>query len=448
MDTLDSKKNNNNTVKTMSTSFQPSDFAKFIVGSSLLLGRGEGANPQSKYIVDSLLDESLRNDLDKVQQIYKANFSYSWSVWLDNIAPGGVLTQKMYSQKLNEIGEISNIIMFCEEWNNLSQGETFSMYSNLRIFKKGIPPMYEDVSNKDGGKWVLTFSVNFQEVGDSLPDEGISAFLNIVIHMISGQFGHEEEFCGATLQVRPRGLVLGIWNKDATNKTLVDEMTTYFITLTGIDPSQIRYQVHEGTLKQHQYNPQAVGKFLPLRGRGLSGGRGRGRGFNSKYSASTPVFGNVAVAHFIPNSPEPSRIKPDGVPTYTLRHDSPSFTPRHLHPHSHGLPPIASSGSDGDGGGASWEEIMASHLKKQEQLNTGTEGVANEKNVTDNTMSRSVTSLPSSDNAAELTKSQLKLKLSGEFSKSVPVVMENIDSRRKIYWYHHRQAEKAKKKSK
>ncbi len=42
------------------------------------------------------------------------------------------------------------------------------MYSNLRLFKEGIKPLWEESANKEGGKWVLVFPVDFASEDDVL----------------------------------------------------------------------------------------------------------------------------------------------------------------------------------------------------------------------------------------------------------------------------------------
>lgn len=71
------------------------------------------------------------------------------------------------------------------------------MYANLRLFKHGIKPLWEDAANRKGGKWVLVFHVDFASEEDAIPDQYIRMFLTLLVHLTAGQMGFDDDLvCG------------------------------------------------------------------------------------------------------------------------------------------------------------------------------------------------------------------------------------------------------------
>jgi len=131
------------------------------------------------------------------------------------------------------------------------------MFSNWRVFKKDIEPVWEHPENRDGGKWVIRgIRVNFAAEKDSIPDEFVRKFLSLLIHMVTGQLGFEDEICGAQLSVRPTGLVFSVWNKNSNDEKIIDIIKLKLKEITQISIDQISYQSHSGSIKNSaQTNP-------------------------------------------------------------------------------------------------------------------------------------------------------------------------------------------------
>jgi len=55
------------------------------------------------------------------------------------------------------------------------------------LFKKGIRPEWEDASNKEGGKWVVTLAIE-----EDMEEECGQAWLRTLTYMISGQIDEAE----------------------------------------------------------------------------------------------------------------------------------------------------------------------------------------------------------------------------------------------------------------
>lgn len=77
----------------------------------------------------------------------------SWTFWYDEQLPRGA-TSADYANALKSLGSFSSIQNFWRFWNNIDVSK-FPPGSNLRMFKKGIKPQWEDPLNRKGGKWTV-----------------------------------------------------------------------------------------------------------------------------------------------------------------------------------------------------------------------------------------------------------------------------------------------------
>jgi len=262
------------------------------------------------------------------------------------------------------------------------------MFSNLRVFKKDIAPVWEHPENVKGGKWVIRSRVNFVAEEDSIPDDLVRKFLRLLIHMITGHLGDETEICGAQLSIRPTGLVFSVWNKNSENKETIDSLTNQLREILQAD--QITYQSHSDSIRNSQ---------LP-----------------SQTQASDPQQ----------QSPSPSQ------PPYQKKLRNGRKNP------SLSISNKAAHNFPGDGGGASWDDIIA-----------GSSGAISRSESEKNPHSTSIKT-KSAEDIPILAKS---FRLKGEFSKSLgtfyhlppPNTCPKNDVKTKIYWYHRRKELKAQK---
>ena len=75
---------------------------------------------------------------------------------------------------------------FWHMYNNLYSVSEIISNTDYLLFKKGIRPEWEDPENKHGGKWVITMPIE-----DDIEEEVEHAWLQLILHLISGQFPKE-----------------------------------------------------------------------------------------------------------------------------------------------------------------------------------------------------------------------------------------------------------------
>ena len=84
--------------------------------------------------------------------------------------------------------------------------------TDYMLFKKGIRPEWEDPSNKNGGKWVVTLPIE-----EDMEEECGQAWIKSLVTLISAQIEEEEILNGIVLSVREKHLRLSLWCSESSN---------------------------------------------------------------------------------------------------------------------------------------------------------------------------------------------------------------------------------------
>ena len=72
--------------------------------------------------------------------------------------------------------------------------------------------MWEDVTNKDGGRWLS--SLDRKQRNSDLDH----LWLEIILCMIGEGFNqYSNDICGAVVNIRPKGDKLALWTRDASS---------------------------------------------------------------------------------------------------------------------------------------------------------------------------------------------------------------------------------------
>lgn len=169
------------------------DFLLFLWYHKELLLDEEEATEHSFKLVNTLMDPVLQQeDVSEEKEAEAAGLKFSdhWVFWFDTSPPAQGVKQEDFIARLQELGKLGSVGVraltlyalfdplkeFCNEWNKLSKGDIFTMYSSLRLFKgihdhvhwiwpfclEGTKPVWEDPVNREGGKFWIVFPVDFE----------------------------------------------------------------------------------------------------------------------------------------------------------------------------------------------------------------------------------------------------------------------------------------------
>eukprot|EP01120_Amphizonella_sp_Union-15-10_P015400 TRINITY_DN7922_c0_g1_i1.p1 TRINITY_DN7922_c0_g1~~TRINITY_DN7922_c0_g1_i1.p1 ORF type:complete len:389 (-),score=73.31 TRINITY_DN7922_c0_g1_i1:52-1113(-) len=139
-------------------------------------------------------------------------FEHEWVFYWDERQRKGI-DGKTFNQSTKKLGDFRTVQGFWKYWNNIDMNK-LPPNSNLRLFKKGIEPAWEDPANAKGGKWVIT-----------VPNkETTNYWLKLVLSLIGEQFRNSADLCGAVLAIRGQGFnSIQLWNRDSHNTQIIQE---------------------------------------------------------------------------------------------------------------------------------------------------------------------------------------------------------------------------------
>eukprot|EP01006_Ploeotia_vitrea_P053008 TRINITY_DN67746_c6_g2_i1.p1 TRINITY_DN67746_c6_g2~~TRINITY_DN67746_c6_g2_i1.p1 ORF type:complete len:982 (-),score=96.27 TRINITY_DN67746_c6_g2_i1:209-3082(-) len=126
----------------------------------------------------------------------------SWTIWFDETGRRG-MDRVAYEDIIQELGSFNTIQGFWMYWNNLRVG-CLKTNCNLRLFKTGIKPTWEDPHNAEGGKYVAR----------NLPREKRNElWCNMVMSMVGEliEDNSNESICGVVLSTKDSGDAIQLW---------------------------------------------------------------------------------------------------------------------------------------------------------------------------------------------------------------------------------------------
>eukprot|EP01080_Neovahlkampfia_damariscottae_P007669 gene7669-12135_t len=183
------------------------------------------------------LTPTFEEDIDRSTPILLEN---TWDIYYDSGLSKG-LTKEAYEQAIcgQTLGSFYTIQEFWRYWNHLHL-DKFPQSFNLRFFKKGVKPLWEDEENINGGKWV------FQQ-----PKKDRSQiWTDLLLLLIGEQLKSDYLICGVVFTSKPNYDMIQVWNKRIVSSKSVQKVTKKFIKLLSLDENlTINYQSHRGTIE-------------------------------------------------------------------------------------------------------------------------------------------------------------------------------------------------------
>nr|ALE20583.1 eIF4E-1A [Leptinotarsa decemlineata] len=150
-----------------------------------------------------------------------------------------------WEQNQKEIASFQNVEDFWSLYNHIKPASELRQGTDYSLFKKGIMPMWEDDSNKRGGRWL--FSLDKKQRNNELD----RYFLDIILCVIGEDFDNADEICGVVVNIRQKGDKIGVWTADAQNSVAVLEIGRKLKERLHIQSRTVLgYQVHKDTIEK------------------------------------------------------------------------------------------------------------------------------------------------------------------------------------------------------
>ena len=167
-----------------------------------------------------------------------------WRVWFtdDN------KKAKNYEDRIHDLGVFSTVEELWSWLSNLQSPSALPISTDYHIFRDGVKPMWEDDTNRAGGKWTL-------KVRKTLTPRLWEA---LVLGVVGGQFGEgvDEDICGVVMSVRHGEDSISVWHKSGRDGGIRSALLIKMKSILEIpDECHLDYKTHDAALS-HFHNNQ------------------------------------------------------------------------------------------------------------------------------------------------------------------------------------------------
>merc|ERR1711865_454375 len=218
------------------------------------------------------IDSDLRVRTDSCTEVTSSELydqgqlklAHRWSIWYDRGFQKG-LGQTEYQSDLQKVGTFDCISDFWRYWNSLELA--MPKGANLRIFKDGIMPTWEDPLNEHGGRWTLAHCGNHGQH----TEKDTANILEVLLWLVGcGSSVDSDLLCGMVFSRRSQGTVLSVWNTNAKDASCLQTVSKELAEVVGC---QFKYKQHFKTNGSAPPSPQMRSRKSPPIPQGSSLGK-------------------------------------------------------------------------------------------------------------------------------------------------------------------------------
>ncbi len=126
-----------------------------------------------------------------------SQLKYSWTFWFD-VRSDKFASKEIFLQQIQRVGQFSTYSDFWKSWKEVYAECPLPLNSNIlsacerlteidiRMFKDGIEPVWEDPNHSAGGQFVITPQI-------TNPEEKILKSLSFLLGVVVGEYGHDDQ---------------------------------------------------------------------------------------------------------------------------------------------------------------------------------------------------------------------------------------------------------------
>jgi len=162
----------------------------------------------------------------------------SWSLWYDNprLAPPNTT----WRENLKHVATFTTAEEFWSTFNNILPSSQLAVNGNYHLFRTGIEPMWEDKSNVEGGKFVMTMAK-----ADSKKGKGDEWWLYTALALIGETMDESGSgISGAVVSIRKREDRIALWLRNCDKDACVNIGARWKAALEVSNKTILRYQSH------------------------------------------------------------------------------------------------------------------------------------------------------------------------------------------------------------
>jgi translation initiation factor 4E len=157
-----------------------------------------------------------------------------------------------WEENLRVVKKVATVEEFWLVYGNIKLASELRPGCSYFVFKDGLKPMWEDVGNRSGGRWLMTFDRKNRASLTVLDDN----WLELLLCLIGEAFGVDgEDICGAVVDVRPKFDKINVWTKDHDNKNRILRIGRIIKERLGLTDIQLTYEKHSDTQNKNRSHP-------------------------------------------------------------------------------------------------------------------------------------------------------------------------------------------------
>jgi len=153
-----------------------------------------------------------------------------------------------YLENIQKVGSFNTLKGFKECWESLSSPLDVS-HGNISIFKEGIEPAWEDIKNKNGGK----YSINYLKDNNDF-SKILNAWFTLLTTIVYSSWEHYDQSNGIVLSIRSWGGSINLWNTNCEIQDKVQSLKESFQTILQVKNS--KYSSHKTSINSKSNKKQ------------------------------------------------------------------------------------------------------------------------------------------------------------------------------------------------
>lgn len=132
----------------------------------------------------------------------------SWTLWYDSKK---TVKGDDWEASLVHINTIHTVEEFWVMHNHTKRPSSIEIGANYHFFREGVKPMWEDDTNRNGGKWIFTFS---SKEDIARLDQ---VWEDVLLAVIGECLDDGDEICGLVLGKRKSQTKIALWTRGKDN---------------------------------------------------------------------------------------------------------------------------------------------------------------------------------------------------------------------------------------
>jgi len=173
---------------------------------------------------------------------------YRYTFWLSKRKTAKA--KHNYENSMMKLGSFETVQQFWRTYSFMKRPTKIDDQCDLMLFKYGIRPLWEEESNRDGGRWSIRVKRHNTD----------RYWENAIMAMIGEQFMVGNEICGMVLSLRYPWDNLSVWHRNSSDKhviTKIGDSLRRILNLPKLGGPQMDYRAHVSSLDKADQKRQA-----------------------------------------------------------------------------------------------------------------------------------------------------------------------------------------------